>query len=60
MMQDFPHFSKSILIFLPKKAIGRTVDGHEVFDPGGVQPLNITNTDNRLLASARRLALESA
>ena len=55
---DCPNFNESLLIFLPKKAVGRTVDGNDVFEPGGVRPLNVTNTDNRLLASAVRLVLE--
>ena len=30
----------------------------DVYSPDGVRPLNVTNTDNRLIASAVRLAIE--
>ena len=58
LTDDYPGFNESLLIFLPKKAVGQTEDGDDVFEPGGVRPLNITKTDNRLLASAVRLVLE--
>jgi len=43
--------------FCPRK-IGTTDAGLDIYEPGGVRPLNVTNTDNRLLASATRLAIE--
>ena len=58
MLREYPDFNESLLIFLPKKAVDQTADGTEVFEPSGVRPLNITNADNRLLASAGRLVLE--
>ena len=44
--------------FLLKKAVGGSADGNEIFEAGGVRPLNVTNTDNRLIASAVRLLIE--
>ena len=58
LQQEMPSFNESLLMFLPKKAAGTMEDGDQYFLPGGVRPLNITNTDNRLLASAVRIALE--
>ena len=46
------------LLFFCLRQIGTTVDGLDIYEPGGVRPLNVTNTDNRLLASATRLAIE--
>ena len=43
--------------FLPKKPIDE-VDGISIYDPASTRPLNVTNTDNRLIASATRLAIE--
>eukprot|EP00959_Pyramimonas_sp_CCMP1952_P195151 4080682-Pyramimonas_sp.AAC.1 len=60
LAQDYPSFNESLLIFLPKKAAGQTEQGQDLFEPGGVRPLNITNTANRLLASACRLAVGPA
>ena len=45
-------------MFLPKKSSGTTDDGVDIYAPGDVRPLNITNCDNRLLASAVRIAIE--
>ena len=58
LQDDMPTFNHSLLTFLPKKAAGSTEDGEDYFLPGGVRPLNITNTDNRVMASAVRIALE--
>ena len=52
MKQDYAHFNETLLIFLPKTAVGLTEDGKQFFDPSGVRPFNITNADNRLLARA--------
>ena len=35
------------------------IDGAEIYAPDGARPLNVTNTDNRILASAVRLSVES-
>ena len=58
LQQDMPDFNMSLLTFLPQKAAGCTEEGEDDFLPSGVRPLNITNTDNRILASAVRIALE--
>ena len=58
MTSEYPDFNESLLVFLPKKAVGTTAQGDAIFEPGGVRPLNITNADNRLLASACRILLE--
>ena len=55
--RKYPNFNESTLLFLPKKPID-SVDGMDVFEPSGVRPLNVTNTDNRILASATRVAIE--
>ena len=34
------------------------MDGVSIYDPASTRPLNVTNTDNRLIASATRLAIE--
>ena len=41
-----------------KKATGATDNGEDIYDVGNVRPLNVTNADNRLIASAVRLAIE--
>ncbi len=58
LLRDYPDFNGSLLFFLPKKAAGTTPDGTQAFEAGGVRPLNVTNCDNRLLASTIRLVLE--
>ena len=58
MDQEYPEFNASILHFLPKKPAGQTEDGSDIYEPSGVRPLNVTNADNRLLASATRFLLE--
>ena len=47
------------MVFLPKKASGE-VNGVEYYLPADTRPLSIVNTDNRVLASAVRLAIEPA
>ena len=54
----YPDFNESLFQFLPKKAVGTTLNGQDNFELDGVRPLNVTNTDNRLIASATRLAIE--
>ena len=51
-------FNESIMVFLPKKAVFTKADGTEVFPAGNMRPLNITNTDNRILCSAVRIHVE--
>jgi len=58
MQRDYPNFNESLLFFLKKKPVDATEDGVEVYDPEGVRPLNVTNADNRLIASAVRLVIE--
>ncbi len=58
MRQDYADFNASLLFFLPKKPVRQADDGSAIFDAKGVRPLNVTNSDNRLIASAVRLALE--
>ena len=51
-------FNESLLVFLPKSPVASSTPESPVYHPSGVRPLNIANTDNRLLASAVRLAIE--
>ena len=55
MTREYPEFNESFLFVLPQKTAATTEDGADVFDPDGMRPLNVTNTDNRLLASATRI-----
>ena len=60
-MDEFmAEFNASVLVFLPKSPIEESLLGSQVYDPSGVRPLSIANTDNRVIASAVRLALEPA
>ena len=56
--EDWDSFNESNMVFLPKKASGRTEDGSDIFTPNNMRPLNITNTDNRIMCSAMRLHIE--
>ena len=58
MDELYPDFNASLLFFLPKKAADTMEDGTLVFDADSVRPLNVTNADNRLLASAVRHLIE--
>jgi len=58
LIEDFPSFNISFLHFLPKQAVGMTAEGLEIYSPDSVRPLNVCNTDNRILASATRRAIE--
>ena len=51
-------FNASILCLLPKKPTGCDETLGTYFHSGDTRPLNVTNMDNRLLASAARLAWE--
>ena len=44
-------------MFAKIKAVGEG-DMASVYSPEGVRPLNVTNTDNRLVASSIRVAIE--
>ena len=46
-----------VSFFLPKTPVGEG-DMASVYSPEGVRPLNVTNTDNRLVASSIRVAIE--
>ena len=48
----------SLMVFLPKGEASVTPDGDLYYDPGNTRPLNIVNTDNRILCNAVRLRLE--
>ena len=58
MQRDYADFNASILLFLPKKPVRQSDEGTVVFEAKGVRPLNVTNSDNRLIASAVRMVLE--
>ena len=52
-------FNRSTLCCLPKKEVGQMPDGTPYYDPADTRPLNIVNTDHRIIANAIRLALEN-
>ena len=54
---QYASFNESLLFFRHKKAVDQ-VNGLDVYELGGARPLNVTNTDNRLIASALRLAIK--
>ena len=56
---EWSSFNESIMVFIPKKAVSTRADGMEVFPPGNMRPLNLTNTDNRIICSAVRLHIET-
>ena len=51
-------FNHSLAFFLPKSSSGLTEDGLPAFRTSATRPLMVTNTDNRIIAQAVRLALE--
>ena len=51
-------FNSSIMVLLPKAPWGVDEQAGEFFDPGDTRPLNIVNSDNRILANAVRLRIE--
>jgi len=55
--EDQHQFNEAIMAFLPKKPCA-TMGTIEVYEAGGTRPLSIVNTDNRLIASTLRMALE--
>ena len=58
LTQEYPDFNESLVFFLPKSTSLSTSDGTAAYDAQNVRPLNVTNCDNRLIASAARIALE--
>ena len=55
---DIELLNGSLLFLLPKKPTGFTSEGIEIYEPANTRPLNVANTDNRLLCNAIRLAIE--
>ena len=53
-----PTFNHSTMVFLPKTPVPGSPSDSPVFYPSAVRPLNISNADNRILASAVRIAVE--
>ena len=56
--RDYQDFNESILTFLPKKTDDYDEMGTPIYAAANTRPLNITNTDNRILANAVRLKIE--
>lgn len=54
----YPDFNDSKLLLLPKKVSTSEETGESYCTPSDTRPLNVTNSDNRLLASATRLRIE--
>ena len=52
-------FNESILVCLPKKSTKHLEDGTAIYELGNTRPLNIVNSDNRILASAARNRYET-
>ena len=48
----------SLMHFIPKSLSGEDKTLGRFFDPGDARPLNVVNSENRLMASAARLRLE--
>jgi len=51
-------FNDALMVFLPKKPSG-VWEGVDYYEPGDTRPLSIVNSDNRLMASAVRLRMET-
>ena len=58
MMTEHPEFNASDVVFLPKAVTGTDTQLGEYCTPEDTRPLNIANTDNRLLSNAVRMRLE--
>ena len=56
--EQLKDFNRSLLFFLPKKPSGSAANGESIFEAANVRPLNVTNSDNRLIASAIRGLIE--
>ncbi|CAK0852851.1 unnamed protein product [Prorocentrum cordatum] len=59
MESDYADFSHGLMVFLPKVSTEKTPDGDDVLEAENTRPLNIVNSDNRLLANAARLRIEA-
>ena len=57
MTGRYADFNHCLLLFSQEKNVGEG-DMASVYSPEGVRPLNVTNTDNRLVASSIRVAIE--
>ena len=55
---QYDTFNHALLVCLPKKPTSTTPDGQNTYHSGNTRPLAISNTDNRLLASACRIRWE--
>ena len=53
-IDDHLRFNEALMVCLPKSPTGEDAEGRPVFTAGETRPLAITNSDNRLLASAFR------
>ena len=51
-------FNESLMVFLPKTPVPGSPSDSPAYYPSAVRPLNVSNTDNRILASAVRMAVE--
>ena len=60
LRQHAEDFNFSLLFFIPKGPPDRSVHGELYHAADKVRPLNVTNTDNRLLANAVRMVIEDA
>ena len=58
MRSDYPDFNHSDMVFLQKSVSGSHSEWGDFCTPEDTRPLNITNSDNRLLANAVRLRME--
>ena len=58
LAEHLPNFNESLLLLLPKSSDEALADGTAVFTPEQTRPLSITNTANRLIAAAVRIAIE--
>ena len=58
MLAEYPDFNASDMVFLQKSISGTHDTAGDFCIPEDTRPLNIANTDNRLLANAVRLRLE--
>lgn len=57
---DHPHhYNYSFMACLPKKSHSTTHDGTPIFTANNTRPLNVVNTDNRIVASAARNCWET-
>jgi hypothetical protein len=58
--RDAPLFNSSTLCCLPKSSEAETPDGLPAYQAAATRPLNVGNTDNRILAGACRYAWDRA